>query len=113
MSRDEVNAAIQRCILCGERFDLSTDKGYGDVLDHWAEKHNHTEEFWRTVDEAKTWTRCCGCGEMFVSPIGEMENSLTVRSYCDECCDHPAKSLIIEDVTGRYVIANEQCEETA
>ena len=103
--------SVKHCTECGESFWIGVEHDYGDVLDHWAREHNETETFWRVVGEAKTWTRCGGCGEMFHSDISTAKDALTVRLYCDECSDNglgsKVKTLVVEDVTGRYVLDNE------
>lgn len=105
---------IKRCIECGYKFDLDTGaEGYGAVLDHFARDHNDSEAFWRVIGPAKTWTRCGACGEMFVSEIKAGQDSLTVDLYCGDCDVPPIKTLLVEDVTGRYVVENEAKEGCA
>jgi hypothetical protein len=102
---------IKHCVECGEAFWIGVEHDWGDILDHWASEHNHTETFWRVVGDAKTWTRCGSCGEMFHSPISAAHDGLTVRLYCDDCADNglgdKVKGLLVEDVTGRYVLDHE------
>jgi len=105
------DSKILNCILCEEAFWIPRHDDYGDVLDHWAREHNDSETFWRVVGSAKTHARCAGCGEMFVSQIGASDRGLTVKAYCDECAENgledKVKALVVNDVTGRYVLENE------
>ena len=115
MSSQDESSSIKHCTRCDEAFWIGKHDDYGDVLDHWAREHNDLEEFWRVVGDARAWTKCGKCGEMFVSEIKAGDDGLTVRLYCDECADNgledKIKGLMVDDVTGQYVLENEVCEE--
>ena len=108
---DNHDEPIKYCTHCDEAFWIGVSDEWGDVLDHWAREHDETEIFWRAVTESKTWTRCGGCGEMFPSEIRAAADGLTVRLYCDDCADNglddKIKGLMVQDVTGRYVLNHE------
>ena len=107
---------IKHCTECGEAFGIGIDNDWADVLDHWARHHNDTEVFWSVVGEARTWTRCGGCGEIFPSEIRADDKGLSVDLYCEDCADDgledKIKGLMVEDVSARYVLENEieDCE---
>lgn len=110
-NRDRHGTRLKHCTLCREPFEIEDVDDYGGVLDHWAREHTDTEEFWRVVGDAKTWTRCANCGVMFPSPISASHDGLTVQLYCDDCADNgledKIKALMVDDVTGRYVLDHE------
>jgi hypothetical protein len=107
--------SIKHCTHCGEAFWIGKHDDYGDVLDHWASDHEDSEILWSILSDARTWTRCGGCGEMFPAEVDVVGDGLVVATYCDECADNgledKIKGLMVEDVTGRYVLDNEVCEE--
>lgn len=118
MTTDDTGRSIKHCTECREPFYIGVEHDWADVLDHWAREHNDTETFWSVVGNAKTWTRCGGCGEMFPSELKADSEGLSVRVYCDDCLEDRGledqiKSLLVEDVTARYVLENEVCEGSA
>lgn len=107
---------IKHCTQCGQKFDIGGHQDLGDVLEHWAQEHTDSEVFWNVLSDYRTHTRCGCCGEMFSSEIGVVtgpeseKDALTVRLYCEGCVDdglvNQLKSLMVVDVTGRYVLDN-------
>jgi len=112
---EQSSSKIKHCTICREAFWIGKHDDYGDVLDHWAAEHNDSEVFWRVINNARTWSRCAGCGEMFPANLDAVGDGLVVPLYCDDCVenglDDKIKGLMVEDVTGNYVLDNEVCEE--
>lgn len=103
---------LKHCTLCREPFDIGGEHDCGDVLEHWAKEHDDSEVFWNILENYRTHTRCGDCGEMFHSEIRAGRNGLLVRVYCDDCSGdrglgNQIKSLMVDDVTGRYVLDNQ------
>jgi len=113
---DEENKIVN-CTLCEEAFCILRHDDWGDVLDHWAREHNDSEEFWRTIGSARTWTRCGCCGEMFVSQLSAGRDGLLVKTYCEDCADNGLeeriKGLMVEDVSGRYALEHDATDDEA
>jgi len=104
--------AVKHCLLCRDPFKIGTEHDYGDVLEHWAHEHDDSEIFWNVLDAYRTHTRCGNCGEFFAAEIGASQRGLVVDMYCPDCCDgeldNSVKALIVDDVTGRYVLQNSE-----
>jgi hypothetical protein len=114
-SSDGTERSIKYCTRCSEAFWIGKHDDYGDVLDHWAKEHNDLEECWRFLNDVKCWARCGGCGEMFVTIVRPSQRGLVVSLYCDDCADNgledKIKALMVDDVTGQYVLENEVCDK--
>jgi len=111
-SGDEIGTKIKHCTQCGQQFEINGVEDYAHVLQHWALDHGDSEIFWNVVENYRTHTRCGCCGEFFASEIKASHRGLCVDMYCRDCCEgeleDKAKSLIVDDVTGRYVLENSE-----
>lgn len=115
-SDDSPSAEVKHCTACHKSFEIGGEDDTADVLEHWAKEHSDSEVFWNILDDYHTHTRCGCCGNFFASEIrpvtapDEGKEALVVDLYCNDCVKHEQvpkiKSLMVEDVTGRYVLDN-------
>lgn len=115
MSDDEQSRKrCAECVLHSPAFDVSTDAGQADLIEHYLTEHPESSVFADVVSGSCVRAGCNDCEQLFWAVVnlghdasGERAE-LTADAYCPECeSGDPIRQLLVETVSPNLYVQSE------
>ena len=103
------DGGTDRCGVCSERV-----VGVVDALQHYLNKHPHSDLLQDTLSEVSVRSECSECGDTFTATVAvgidakDDRAMLKVPSNCDDCIDSdPLAGMMVRELSPNEVLSRE------